>query len=45
MFKGAITAIVTPFTEDGAFDEEAMRRLVEFQIHNKLDGIVPCCPT
>ena len=45
MFKGAITAIVTPFTEDGAFDEEAMRRLVEFQIENKIDGIVPCGTT
>ena len=45
MFKGAITAIVTPFTEDGAFDEEAMRRLVEFQINNKIDGIVPCGTT
>ena len=45
MFKGAITAIVTPFTEDGAFDEEAMRGLVEFQIENKIDGIVPCGTT
>jgi len=45
MFKGAMTAIVTPFTEDGAFDEEAMRRLVEFQIENKIDGIVPCGTT
>ena len=45
MFKGAITAIVTPFTEDGAFDEEAMRNLVEFQINNKIDGIVPCGTT
>ena len=41
MFKGAITAIVTPFTEDGAFDEEAMRRLIDFQVENKIDRIVP----
>lgn len=45
MFKGAITAIVTPFTEDGAFDEEAMRRLIDFQVENKIDGIVPCGTT
>jgi len=45
MFKGAMTAIVTPFTEDGAFDEQAMMELVEFQIENKIDGIVPCGTT
>jgi len=45
MFKGAITAIVTPFTEDGAFDEQAMRSLVNFQIENNIDGIVPCGTT
>ena len=45
MFKGAITAIVTPFTENGELDEEALRRLVEFQIKNKIDGIVPCGTT
>lgn len=45
MFKGAITAIVTPFTEDGKFDEESMRRLVDFQVENKIDGIVPCGTT
>ena len=45
MFKGAITAIITPFKEDGAFDEEAMRKLVDFQVENKIDGIVPCGTT
>jgi|TARA_B100001964_G_scaffold217686_1_gene257984 4-hydroxy-tetrahydrodipicolinate synthase len=45
MFKGAITAIVTPFKEDGSLDEEALRRLVNFQIENKIDGIVPCGTT
>jgi|TARA_Y100000310_G_C20548920_1_gene747036 4-hydroxy-tetrahydrodipicolinate synthase len=45
MFKGAITAIVTPFTEDGALDEQALRGLVNFQVENKIDGIVPCGTT
>ena len=45
MFKGAITAIVTPFRENGELDEESLRKLVEFQIKNKIDGIVPCGTT
>jgi len=45
MFRGAITAIVTPFTEKGALDEQALRGLVEFQVKNKIDGIVPCGTT
>lgn len=45
MLKGAITAIVTPFKEDGSIDEQALRNLVEFQIKNKIDGIVPCGTT
>ena len=45
MFKGSIVAIVTPFTRDGEIDEESLRRLVEFQIENGTDGIVPCGTT
>lgn len=45
MFKGAITAIVTPFTQDGKIDENSLRGLVEFQIKNNIDGIVPCGTT
>ena len=45
MFKGAITAIVTPFTEKGDLDEEVLRKLVEFQVKNEIDGIVPCGTT
>ena len=45
MFKGAITAIVTPFTEKGELDEESLRKLVEFQVKNRIDGIVPCGTT
>ncbi len=45
MFHGAITAIVTPFKEDESLDLEALKSLVEFQIKNGIDGIVPCGTT
>jgi 4-hydroxy-tetrahydrodipicolinate synthase len=44
MFKGAIVAIVTPF-KNGQVDEETYRKLIEFQIVNGTDGIVPCGTT
>lgn len=40
MFKGAITALVTPMRND-CVDEEALRRLVEEQIRAGIDGLVP----
>jgi 4-hydroxy-tetrahydrodipicolinate synthase len=40
MFTGTYTAIVTPF-RNGAIDEDALRRLIEFQIKGGVDGIVP----
>jgi 4-hydroxy-tetrahydrodipicolinate synthase len=40
MFTGVITAIVTPFRGD-AVDEEALRKLVDDQLSNGIDGIVP----
>jgi len=44
MFRGAIVAIVTPF-KNGEVDEERYRELIEFQIENGTDGIVPCGTT
>lgn len=44
MFRGSIVAIVTPF-KNGKVDEEKLRELVEFQIENGTDGIVPCGTT
>ena len=44
MFQGSIVAIVTPF-KNGAVDEEKLRELVEFQIENGTDAIVPCGTT
>ena len=43
--RGALTALVTPFTEDGALDEIAFRRLVRWQVLAGIDGIVPCGTT
>ena len=40
MFKGAITALVTPLRND-RLDEEALRRLVDEQIRAGIDGLVP----
>ncbi|MEE9911396.1 MAG: 4-hydroxy-tetrahydrodipicolinate synthase [Deltaproteobacteria bacterium] len=44
MFKGAITALVTPF-RNGQVDEKALRELIEFQIAAGIDGLVPCGTT
>ena len=43
--RGAFTALVTPFTPDGALDEDAFRRLVSWQILSGIDGLVPCGTT
>jgi 4-hydroxy-tetrahydrodipicolinate synthase len=43
--RGAITALVTPFTADGAIDETAFRRLVRWQVMAGIDGLVPCGTT
>jgi len=44
MISGSIVAIVTPF-KDGQVDEKGLRDLVEFQISNGTNGIVPCGTT
>ena len=44
MFRGAITALVTPF-KNGQVDEPALRNLIEFQIAGGIDGLVPCGTT
>jgi 4-hydroxy-tetrahydrodipicolinate synthase len=42
---GCGTALVTPFTRDGAVDERALRELVEWQIAEGVDFLVPCGST
>ncbi|MBC7987838.1 MAG: 4-hydroxy-tetrahydrodipicolinate synthase [Sphingomonadaceae bacterium] len=44
MFHGSITALVTPF-RDGAFDENAYRSLIDWQIDEGSHGLVPCGTT
>ncbi len=41
MFKGAITALITPFTQDGDIDWKAFDNFVEWQIDQGIDGVVP----
>ncbi|MDW7644274.1 MAG: 4-hydroxy-tetrahydrodipicolinate synthase [Desulfuromonadales bacterium] len=45
MFKGSMVAIITPFDANGQVDEEKYRQLIEFQIENGTDVIVPCGTT
>jgi len=40
MIRGSLTALVTPFS-DGAVDFEALKRLVEWQIGEGTNGLVP----
>lgn len=41
MFKGSITALITPF-KNGAVDEAGFQSFVEWQIAEGTDGVVPC---
>ena len=44
LFSGLYTALITPF-KNGKIDEVALEKLIEFQIKNGVDGIVPCGTT
>lgn len=43
-FQGAFTALVTPF-KNGGIDQDAYRELIEWQIEQGIDGLVPCGTT
>lgn len=45
MFSGSIPALVTPFADDGGFDEAAFRDLVEWQIAEGSSALVACGTT
>ena len=54
MFKGAMVALVTPFSGKGGsasggknlvVDEKKLKEIVEFQIKNGTSAIVPCGTT
>lgn len=41
MFRGSMTALVTPFRPDGSLDKEAFRALIDWQIAEGTSGLVP----
>lgn len=43
--RGCATALVTPFTADGAIDEKRLRDLIEYQIAGGVRVLVPCGTT
>ena len=43
--EGTYTALVTPFATDGSLDLNALASLVEWQIEQGIDGLVPCGST
>jgi 4-hydroxy-tetrahydrodipicolinate synthase len=43
--RGCGTALVTPFRKDGSLDLDALRCLVQFQLHAGIDFLVPCGTT
>lgn len=45
MFKGSITALITPFQPNGEIDWPAFDNFVEWQIEQGTNGVVPCGTT
>src|ERR1041384_5195691 len=49
MIKGKLTgtgtALVTPFDKKGNVDEKSFRKLIDWQIENKVEFLVPCGST
>ncbi|HEX5410319.1 MAG TPA: 4-hydroxy-tetrahydrodipicolinate synthase [Terriglobia bacterium] len=43
--RGCGTALATPFSHDGTLDVDALRGLVEFQLSEGIDFLVPCGTT
>ncbi|MGZ9073835.1 MAG: dihydrodipicolinate synthase family protein, partial [Rhodoplanes sp.] len=44
MFRGSIVALITPF-HDGGVDESAYRALIDWQINEGTEALVPCGTT
>ena len=40
VFKGAATALITPFDQNGSVDYEAFGRLIDWQIDQGIDGLL-----
>ena len=41
MLRGSLTALVTPFEKDGTLAVKAFRELVEWQVAEGTNGLVP----
>jgi len=40
-YAGTWTAIITPFKKDGSLDEEALRKILKYQVEGGVTGVVP----
>lgn len=45
LFRGAMTALVTPFDKSGRVHEEHLKKILDLQIRGGMDAIVPCGTT
>ncbi|MDD9798541.1 MAG: 4-hydroxy-tetrahydrodipicolinate synthase [Alphaproteobacteria bacterium] len=45
MFRGSIVALITPFTQNGDIDADALQRLVAWHIEVGTEAILPCGTT
>ena len=45
VFKGAATALITPFSKDGSVDYKSFGVLIDYQIEKKIDALVICGTT
>jgi 4-hydroxy-tetrahydrodipicolinate synthase len=43
--SGIITALVTPFDDEGRIAESALRDIIDFQIRENINGLFPCGST
>ena len=44
-FRGVYSALITPFTDIGTVDYQALEKIVDYQIEAGIDGLVPCGTT
>jgi 4-hydroxy-tetrahydrodipicolinate synthase len=40
IFKGAGTALVTPFNINGEVDYNSLKKILQFQTENKIDAVI-----
>ena len=45
LFQGAATALITPMKKDGSVDVQALEKLIDYQLENGVQALVPCGTT